>query len=355
RGGSMEQGGRHRRRAFGCSICPNRVQCTPVRLSKKAARPVGGAAEPLPAAPSPRPSPLPPRRSSTPPKPSASVHALDSAHTFLSPLQVPCFQNGPQLHFQEFRDAVDDTSTLMPPPLDCDDFDFPLGEEVAFGPCIPQLENSALLQIPLQHLPSSETCWSDLMDQHQKALGDAPEANSQLQETLTRRENELVMPEDCNVQLKELASQARQLAAVLDTLVLPQCADGAALPPPYPPPAASAPAEIYGGPQQPERREETVSVNAMLREVSEKCRAALRSLGASPEVTPRAPRLHGTFRGLRTSRSSQLSVGKGVAGGDSLRVFLGQSGGIRTWAFPQGNAFVQCTAEGGYRFRWVPR
>lgn len=68
----------------------------------------------------------------------------------------------------------------MPPPLDCANFDFSLGEEVAFGPCAPQLESSVVAQVPPQRLPSPEPCWRGLADQHQKALGDALEANSQV-------------------------------------------------------------------------------------------------------------------------------------------------------------------------------
>ncbi|NXW48765.1 MCIN protein, partial [Nyctiprogne leucopyga] len=227
--------------------------------------------------------------------------------------QGPCFQDGPEFDFQEFRDTVDDfisdASTSMPAPLDCDDFDFSLGEEVAFGPCTPQLQSSPLAQLPPQRSPSPEPCWRDLADRHQKALGDALEANSQLRESLTQRQEELVTLRESNVQLKELASQARQLAAVLDTLMLPQCADGAALPPPplhppRPPPpaaaAAAAPGGTWGGRGQPEPWEE-------------------------PE------------------------------GGGSLRAALGEAGSIRTLAFPQGNAFTLRTADGGYRFRWVPR
>ncbi|XP_076217917.1 multicilin [Aptenodytes patagonicus] len=261
----------------------------------------------------------------------------------------------------------------MPRPLDCTDFDFSLGEEVAFGPCAPQLESSVLAQMALQCLPSPEPCWRDLADQHQKALGDALEANSQLQETLTQRREELATLRESNVQLKELASQARQLAAVLDTLMLPQCDDGAALPPPHPPPTpplhpqppppatAAAPAGIWGGRGRPEPREEAAGVDVMLREVSERCRAALRSLGGSPGGSPTAkrqrpaPRLHGAFRGLRTGRAAPRPGGAGLEGGGSLRAALGEAGGIRTLAFPQGNAFTLRTAAGGYRFRWVPR
>uniref|UniRef100_A0A8C3JIT4 Multicilin n=1 Tax=Calidris pygmaea TaxID=425635 RepID=A0A8C3JIT4_9CHAR len=307
RGGSMEQGGR--RRAFG-SICPNRVQGPPARLVKKPARPGGGAVGTPPAAPSPRAPPPRPRRSGAPPAP-----------------------------------ALDASASVPPPPLDCADFDFSLGEEVAFGPCAPLLESSPEVQVPPQRLPSPEPCWRDLADQHQKALGDALEANSQLQETLTQRQEELATLQESNAQLKELASQARQLAALLD--VSARC--GAA--------RASG------------WREEAAGVDAMLREVSEKCRAALRSLGGgsprghspggdSPEGNgptakrPRpAPRLHGAFRGLRTGRAG----GGGLEGGGSLRAALGEEGSIRTLAFPQGNAFTLRTAAGGYHFRWVPR
>uniref|UniRef100_A0A8D2MD49 Multicilin n=1 Tax=Zonotrichia albicollis TaxID=44394 RepID=A0A8D2MD49_ZONAL len=139
---------------------------------------------------------------------------------FFHPCQGPCFQDGPEFVFQEFRDTlgdfIPDVSTLVPPPLDCTDYDFSLGEEVAFGPCTPQLQSSVLVQVARQNLSSPEPCWRDLADQQQKALGDALEANSQLQETLTQRQEELVSLRESNVQLKELASQARQLAAVLD-------------------------------------------------------------------------------------------------------------------------------------------
>ncbi|XP_054253517.1 multicilin [Indicator indicator] len=260
------------------------------------------------------------------------------------------------------------------PPLDCTEFDFSLSEEVAFGPCTPQLESSMMAQMPLQHLPSPESCWRDLAGQHQKALGDALVANSQLQETLTKRQEELVNLRENNTQLKELASQARQLAAVLDScslLLADADADGAALPPPplhSPPPPPAAPAGTWGGNERQEPQEETAGVDTMLREVSEKCRAALRSLGAgsgaglggSPSGSPTAkrprlaPSLHGAFRGLRTVRAAPRSGGEELEGPGSLRAALGEAGSIRTLAFPQGSAFTVRTAAGGYRFRWVP-
>ncbi|XP_037980241.1 multicilin [Motacilla alba alba] len=342
----MEQGGR--RRAFG-SICPNTVQGLPARLAKKPARPGGDTAWTPPAALSPRAPPPRPRRSGA--SPAAAAPALD-------------------------------VSTLMPPSLDCTDYDFSLGEEVAFGPCTPQLQSSTLVQVPPQNLSSPEPCWKDLADQHKKALGDALEANSQLQETLSQRQEELVALRESNVQLKELASQARQLAAVLDTLMLPQSADGTVLPPlpplhPLPPPPAAAAAAAAAAAPAGTGLEDAEGVDAMLRAVSEKCRAALRSLGGSagdgsggspgsspghsPGGSPTAkrprpgPRLHGAFRGLRTGRAAPRPAGRELEEGGSLRTALGEAGAIRTLAFPQGNAFTLRTAAGGHRFRWVPR
>uniref|UniRef100_A0A8C3P0V3 Multicilin n=1 Tax=Cyanoderma ruficeps TaxID=181631 RepID=A0A8C3P0V3_9PASS len=302
---------------------------------------------------------------------------------FLHPCQGPCFQDGPELDFQEFRDTVgdfiSDISTLMPPPLDCTDYDFSLGAEVAFDPCTPQLQSSVLVQVSPQHLSSPEPCWREVADQHQKALGDALEANSQLQETLTQRQEELVTLRESNVQLKELASQARQLAAVLDTLMLPPSADGTALPPPppLPPPLHPLPPSPASAAPAGTGLEDGEGVDAMLRAVSEKCRAALRSLGGSPgqrsggspggspvhspggsptAKRPRpGPRLHGAFRGLRTGRAAPRPPGGELEGGGSLRAELGEAGSIRTLAFPQGNAFTLRTAGGGHRFRWVPR
>lgn len=96
-------------------------------------------------------------------------------------------------------------------------------------------------------------------------------------------------------------------------------------------------------------------MGGMLRTVSAQCRAALRNLAGSPAA--KRPRLHGAFRGLRTARAAvpPSSGDAELEGGGSLRAAFGELGSIRTLAFPQGNAFTLRTADGGYRFRWVPR
>ncbi|NXB16909.1 MCIN protein, partial [Rhagologus leucostigma] len=249
--------------------------------------------------------------------------------------QGPCFQDGPEFDFQEFRDTVGDVSTLMPPALDYTDFDFSLGEEVIFSPCTSQLQSSMLVQVPPQHLSSPEPCWRDLADQNQKALGDALEANSQLQETLTQRQEELVTLRESNVQLKELASQARQLAAVLDVS------------------AAHHPAWLPHGPASPWGT--VVQGEAALDGTGlggGRCGMGLCSVGL---WAGQGGAGQGAFRGLRTGRSAPRPVGGELEGGGSLRTALGEAGAIRTLAFPQGNAFTLRTAAGGHRFRWVPR
>ncbi|KAM9167361.1 multicilin [Mergus octosetaceus] len=238
----------------------------------------------------------------------------------------------------------------MPPPLDCPDFDLSLGEEATCGPCAPQMGIGAAPRCPPTCPEPPEPCWQDAAERHQRALGEALEENSQLQETLAQRQEELATLRESNVQLKELASQARQLAAVLDKLMLPQCPDGAALLPTLPPPPPPPPPPPAAG------SEGAAGVGPMLRSVSEQCRAALRSLAGSPPA--KRPRLRGAFRGLRTARAAPRPSGGGggeLPGAGSLRAALGEEGGIRTLSFPQGNAFTLRTAAGGYRFRWVPR
>lgn len=63
-----------------------------------------------------------------------------------------------------------DASAWVPPPPDCSDFDFSLGEDVAFGTC-------AVCPQPPESL---QPCWRDAAEQHRQALGDALEENSQV-------------------------------------------------------------------------------------------------------------------------------------------------------------------------------
>lgn len=63
-----------------------------------------------------------------------------------------------------------DASTWVPPPPDCADFDFSLGEDVAFGTCVERPQPPESLQ----------PCWRDAAERQGQALGDALEENSQV-------------------------------------------------------------------------------------------------------------------------------------------------------------------------------
>lgn len=110
--------------------------------------------------------------------------------------------------------------------------------------------------------------------------------------------------------------------------------------------------------------QDCAEVDAILREISERCDEALQSrdpkrLRQQPEpasVDRRPGNLHGAFRGLRTDCSlSALNLSHSdLEEGGSFSTPIRSHSTIRTLAFPQGNAFTIRTANGGYKFRWVP-
>lgn len=110
--------------------------------------------------------------------------------------------------------------------------------------------------------------------------------------------------------------------------------------------------------------QDCAEVDAILREISQRCDEALQSrdpkrlrLQSEPVSTHRKPgNLHGAFRGLRTDCSqSSLNLSQSeLEEGGSFSTPIRSHSTIRTLAFPQGNAFTIRTANGGYKFRWVP-
>lgn len=110
--------------------------------------------------------------------------------------------------------------------------------------------------------------------------------------------------------------------------------------------------------------QDCAEVDAILREISQRCDEALQSrdpkrlrLQSEPVSTHRKPgNLHGAFRGLRTDCSqSSLNLSQSeLEEGSSFSTPIRSHSTIRTLAFPQGNAFTIRTANGGYKFRWVP-
>ncbi|XP_034296640.2 multicilin [Pantherophis guttatus] len=268
-------------------------------------------------------------------------------------LQSPSLQPEDDFDFQEFRDAVDnflsDPSPLMAPLLD---FPFPGDNGSPPSPC---LQKPIQIDPNLESFSSTEQYWKELADQNQKALGDALVENNQLQETLTQKQEEIASLKERNIQLKELASQAKQLASVLDKLMLPQSKDNADLSLSCGPGKRSL--EQMSVPEP----EEDMEVDEILREISEKCNAALQSI--DDDRGPKRPRgeneaihMYGAFHGLQTcSTHSSLDLsGSEFEEGVSFKTSIKEHCNIRTLAFPQGNAFTVRTATGGYKFRWVP-
>lgn len=110
--------------------------------------------------------------------------------------------------------------------------------------------------------------------------------------------------------------------------------------------------------------QDCAEVDAILREISERCDEALQGrdpkrLRLQPDPASRDDmpgNLHGTFRGLRTECSrSALNLSRSeLEEGGSFSTPIRSHSTIRTLAFPQGNAFTIRTANGGYKFRWVP-
>ncbi|XP_060616788.2 multicilin [Anolis sagrei] len=274
-------------------------------------------------------------------------------------IQSVCLQPEPEFDFQEFRDAVDsfisDSSSLMPPLLDSDDFSFPVDDDEPFSPCLQQPSQvDPASQTNRENISSSEQYWKDLADHNQKALGNALVENNQLQVTLTQKQEEIASLKEKNTQLKELASQAKQLASVLDKLMIPQCKD-------------SPDVFLTNGPNKRSlphasvaEQEGDMEVNEILREISDKCNAALQSIDDRGPKRPRgeneAIHMYGSFQGLQTrsSRSSLDLSGSELEEGVSFRTSIQEHCNIRTMAFPQGNAFTVRTVTGGYKFRWVP-
>ncbi|XP_036756247.2 multicilin [Manis pentadactyla] len=268
---------------------------------------------------------------------------------------------------QDFRDTVDDLiadSSLLSPPLADGDFPFSPCDVLPLGPCFsPPLDPRALQSQPLrpQAVAPPEQYWKEVADQNQRALGDALVENNQLHVTLTQKQEEIASLKERNVQLKELASRTRHLASVLDKLMITQSRDSGAAAEPFLLKATAKRSleELFSAAGQ-----DCAEVDAILTEISERCDEALQSrdpkrLRLQPEPASsdgRPGNLHGVFRGLRTDcsrRTLNLSHSELEEGG-SFSTPIRSHSTIRTLAFPQGNAFTIRTANGGYKFRWVP-
>ncbi|XP_043344903.1 multicilin [Cervus canadensis] len=272
--------------------------------------------------------------------------------------QSHSLQTAADFDLQDFRDTVEnliaDSSSLMSPSLVAGDFPFSPSDVLPFGPCL-----SPPLSPP--KVPPPEQYWKEVADQNQRALGDALIENNQLHATLTQKQEEIASLKERNVQLKELASRTRHLASVLAKLMITHSRDPGAAAEPFQLKATAKRSleELFSAAGQ-----DCAEVDAVLREISERCDEALQSrdpkrlrLQPEPPSLDRRPgNLHGAFPGLRTdcSRSALNLSHSELEEGGSFSTPIRSHSTIRTLAFPQGNAFTIRTANGGYKFRWIP-
>ncbi|XP_057688200.1 multicilin [Corythoichthys intestinalis] len=161
--------------------------------------------------------------------------------------------------------------------------------------------------------------------------------NQKVHETLYRKHNEA--SEERNLHLRQLASRAKLLASMLEKLMAVREPDIS---------EPTKPRSVKSSSPCKRQRLETEceppdSVEEMLRDVSARCDAALRS-----ERDPYALPLYGSFSGLLTS------VGEAEEDARSFCTSVREHGTVKTHVFPHGLAFTSGTREGGYRFRWVP-
>ncbi|XP_068952111.1 multicilin [Petaurus breviceps papuanus] len=297
---------------------------------------------------------------------SSLLHEESSPSCDATASQSHCPQTEPEFDLQDFRDAVDnlisDPSSLMPSPMGPEDFSFPSCDVSSFGSCISPQPEHPVPPVSIHGVSHPEQYWKEVADQNQKALGDALVENNQLHVTLTQKQEEIASLKERNIQLKELASRTRHLASVLDKLMITQAQDCRTAPEPFLLKACAKrsleellTASVQDGAQ----------VDAVLREISEQCDAALQSRDTKrPRLQPGAPAtacpppapLHGAFGGLLAdcSQGSLNLSHSELEDSGSFSTPIRDHCTIRTLAFPQGNAFTIRTASGGYKFRWVP-
>ncbi|XP_018423691.1 PREDICTED: multicilin [Nanorana parkeri] len=291
--------------------------------------------------------------------------------------QGHCLPETPDFDLQEFRDAVDnfiaDQSSHMQPGLGTADFNLSPCEVSVFDQCLaPSIHSQPcqLMPINVQPFPITEQYWRDMADHNHKALGDALVQNNQLHVTLNEKQEEIDTLKVKNVQLKELADQAKHLASVIDQLMSHRSraasklsSDGVLTRPPV----KRNLEEFF----QQNNDQECNQVDEILREISKKCNAALMGCdyieAKRPKLQSDDPmdcldeatsgiKMCGAFNGLKTStgHSSLNLCDTDLEGDVSFRTSIKDHSTIRTLAFAQGNAFTIRTNGGGYKFRWVP-
>ncbi|KAM4707172.1 LOW QUALITY PROTEIN: multicilin [Discoglossus pictus] len=285
-------------------------------------------------------------------------------------------QGASDFDLQEFRDAVDnfiaDQSSLMQTGMGSEDFQLAPCDMSVYDPgCMaapPHPQQAHLMPISVQQIPITEQYWKDVADHNQKALGDALVQNNQLHVTLTEKQEEIACLKEKNGHLHELANQAKHLASVLDKLMHQRSKNKGSISSEALNTRSSVKRNLEESYPQ-INDQESMQVDDILREISNKCNAALMTSDAKrpriqgedpvatechqeamPEIT-----MHGTFQGLETSTGhTSLNMNDTDLEEDlAFKTSITEHCTIRTLALPQGKAYTIRTG-GGYKFRWVP-
>ncbi|OCT98725.1 hypothetical protein XELAEV_18010956mg [Xenopus laevis] len=186
-----------------------------------------------------------------------------------------------------------------------------------------------------------------------------------LQVSLTEKQEEIVSLKEKNIQLNELANQAKHLSSVLDKLMKERTKQNSGATQGRLPVKRSL-EDFYPQSNEPD----STQVDEILREISKKCNIALMGSDLSERKRPRLEpmdskdwqeegvteiKMCGAFHGLKTSTGlNSVNLGDTDLEDVSFRTSIKEHSTIRTLAFPQGNAFTIRTSGGGYKFRWVP-
>ncbi|XP_064164060.1 multicilin [Anguilla rostrata] len=216
----------------------------------------------------------------------------------------------------------------------------------------PAFQSPTPLQSPSGAFSSVDCYWRDKADLNQRALGDALKTNDQLSVSLNKKHEEILALQERNNQLKELASQAKHLASILDLLTQSTSSDF---------PTTEATNQRTGIKRQ--RQDDLQTLSAVPR-------ANINNRNLDLHRDSKQPKLHqdvepaveerinvcGAFRRLQVNTfCNPVSADSSCSEeGMYFRTSIRDHCTIRTLVFPQGRTFTSKVHSGGYRFRWVP-
>ncbi|XP_033828349.1 multicilin [Periophthalmus magnuspinnatus] len=204
--------------------------------------------------------------------------------------------------------------------------------------------------VPAQNIET----WEEMSQYRGFVLGCSADQNHKLHKIHENKQGETEEYKERNCHLKQLASRAKHLAAVLEklTTVSEPNLRKAVMPHEDHPPALS--------PCKRQRLDEgyeteTDLVDDMLRDISTRCDAMLHraAITGTRQSEDNSIRTFGSFSGLQTCFSN-TSEKTEAEKGSSFKVSVREHGTIKTQVFAHGHAFTTRTQRGGYCFRWVP-